>query len=179
MIVVIKQRYENIEKNPIEGVYEFDLDSKASVYDFWAEIDGKQVIGTIKEKEKAIETYSDAIASGHGAYLLEETEENKLKASVGNLPANKEVMICVAYVTELQFEDGKLKFVIPSMPYYTHRNSANKFSAPTLDKSEFSAQVGNGLKIDVHFGIEMFYLTFRDDFKYQDHIITFSSDQIW
>jgi hypothetical protein len=43
--VEIKQRYENKEKNPIEAVYQFPLDAKASVCDFWAEIDGKKVIG--------------------------------------------------------------------------------------------------------------------------------------
>eukprot|EP01118_Nematostelium_gracile_P006839 TRINITY_DN2208_c0_g1_i1.p1 TRINITY_DN2208_c0_g1~~TRINITY_DN2208_c0_g1_i1.p1 ORF type:complete len:913 (-),score=285.21 TRINITY_DN2208_c0_g1_i1:11-2749(-) len=149
--VVIKQRYENREKNPIEGVYDFPLDAKASVYEFWAEIDGKKVVGTIKEKQKAIETYEDAIASGHGAYLLEQKKENLFTASVGNLPPDKEVLICIGYVTELKFDDGKLNFVIPSLPYAPDGKTTPKFSRPTLEKSEFADQVGYGLKINVKF----------------------------
>jgi hypothetical protein len=75
------------KKNPIEAVYEFPLDPKASVSGFWAEIDGNRIDGIIKvklhlnlraypiqEKEEAKNVYDDAIASGHGAYLLEESE---------------------------------------------------------------------------------------------------------
>ena len=63
--VTIKQRYENQEQDPIEAVYdfilrihlrlryEFPLDPEAAVVDFYAEIDDKKIIGTIKEKEKA------------------------------------------------------------------------------------------------------------------------------
>jgi hypothetical protein len=70
--VTIKQRYENKESDPVEAQYDFPLDSRACVTQFWAEIDGKTIMGSIKEKEKAKEIYDDAIASGNGAYLLEQ-----------------------------------------------------------------------------------------------------------
>ena len=41
-----------------------------SVCAFTAEIDGKVINGTIKEKQKAKDTYDDAIASGHGTNML-------------------------------------------------------------------------------------------------------------
>ena len=89
--VTIKQRYENQEKDPIEAVYEFPLDPEAAVVDFYAEIDDKRIVGTIKEKEKAKDTCrsfyfqndllldDDAIASGHGAYLLEKKGTNHIR----------------------------------------------------------------------------------------------------
>ena len=43
--VEIKQRYENREESPVEAVYEFPLNANAAVCRFWAEIDGKQIIG--------------------------------------------------------------------------------------------------------------------------------------
>ncbi len=46
--------------------YEFPYDPRASITEFYAEIDDKKVIGTIKEKEEAKDEYDDAIASGHG-----------------------------------------------------------------------------------------------------------------
>jgi hypothetical protein len=99
--------------------YEFPLDPKASICDFYAEIDDKKVVGQIKEKEAAKDTYDDAIASGHGAYMLEQNEVTKnFTASIGNLPPGKEVSIVIVYVTELEFdESGKLKLVLPATPY--------------------------------------------------------------
>jgi len=57
------------EEDPIEAVYEFPLDSNAAVCSFIAEIDGKKVVGEVKEKEEAREVYDDAIAEGHGTSL--------------------------------------------------------------------------------------------------------------
>jgi hypothetical protein len=64
--VTIEQRFENQEEFPIEAVYEFPIDPKASVCEFYAEIDNIKIVGQIKEKEKAKEEYDDAISSGHG-----------------------------------------------------------------------------------------------------------------
>ena len=40
---------------------------------FTAEIDGKVIKAQIKEKQKAKQTYDDAIASGHGAFTHSHT----------------------------------------------------------------------------------------------------------
>ena len=83
--VTIRQRFENVEKDPIEAVFEFPVEPKVSpissllrnvpfnaiylqfsVCRFRAEIDGKVIEGQIKEKEKAKNQYDDAVASGHG-----------------------------------------------------------------------------------------------------------------
>lgn len=59
----------------------------------------------------------DAIASGHGAYKLEENEDdpNVFTVNIGNLPPGKEADIVISYVTELQFEEGQVH------PTFTHR----------------------------------------------------------
>lgn len=50
-------------------------------------------------------------ASGHGAYLLEESKETPelFTVSIGNLPPKKEVLIEVTYVSELQFKDNQVR----------------------------------------------------------------------
>ena len=42
--------------------------------------------GRVEEREKAFETYDEALAEGHGAYLLDEERADVFTASVGNLP---------------------------------------------------------------------------------------------
>lgn len=51
----------------VRAVYSRKL--QFSVCAFRAEIDDKVIEGQIKEKQKAKDTYDDAIASGHGALL--------------------------------------------------------------------------------------------------------------
>jgi uncharacterized protein YegL len=148
--VVIKQRYENKEEDPIEAVYEFPLDSNAAVCSFIAEIDGKKVVGKVKEKEEAREIYDDAIAEGHGAYLLEEKKPNLFEASVGNLPPKKEVLISITYVTELFFDENKLRFVLPTTSYPPNGvGTFQKFAPSSLET--YNKEVPYGLKIEVNF----------------------------
>lgn len=52
----------------------------SSVCGFEAFINGKHIVGEVKEKEQAHKEYREAISQGHGAYLMdEETPVSKLK----------------------------------------------------------------------------------------------------
>jgi hypothetical protein len=53
----------------------------------------------------------DAIASGHGAYKLEEKEDepNVFSVEVGNLPPGQEATISITYTTELSFVEGLVR----------------------------------------------------------------------
>ena len=50
----------------------FPLDEHAAVCEFEAEIQGKKIVGVVKEKEQAAREYAQAIRQGDGAYLLEQ-----------------------------------------------------------------------------------------------------------
>ena len=58
---------------------------------------GKHIIGVVKEKEQARREYQKAIEEGHGAYLMEEIEEQPdvFTVSVGNIPPKATVVIKV------------------------------------------------------------------------------------
>ena len=49
-----------------------------------------------------------------GAYLLEEKDDTPtvFSASIGNLPPGKAVLLTITYVVELDFDDGKLMYVV-------------------------------------------------------------------
>ncbi len=70
--VVVLQAYKNKSRMPIEAKYVFPLDDMAAVCGFEAFINGKHIVGEVKEKEQAHREYKEAISKGHGAYLMDE-----------------------------------------------------------------------------------------------------------
>lgn len=112
--VVMTQRYRNAESQPIEAVYVFPLEEGAAVCGFEAVIDSVHVVGEVKEREKAFETYDDALAAGHGAYLLDQERPDVFTASIGNVPPGQEVLVKVTYVAELTVEGDDLRFALPT-----------------------------------------------------------------
>jgi Ca-activated chloride channel family protein len=113
-LVSLSQRYRNRETQPIEAVYKFPLDEGAAVCAFEATIDGRRIVGRVEEREKAFETYDEALADGHGAYLLEEERADIFTASLGNIPPGKEVIIRVETVAELRMEGDAIRFTLPT-----------------------------------------------------------------
>ena len=112
--VTVSQRFRNAEDRPIEAVYVFPLDEGAAVCGFEALIDGARVVGRVKEREEAFAAYDDALAAGHGAYLLDEERPDVFTASIGNLPPGREALVRVSYVAELAREDDVIRFTLPT-----------------------------------------------------------------
>jgi len=140
--VTIQQTYVNTSSDPIEATYTFPLDDKAAIHQYIIEIDGKNIVGQVEESMKAKDKYDDAIASGHGAYLIEQDEEmiDVFTCHVGNLPPRKLVKITIVYITELSIDGTEsetcLNFSLPTAvgPRYvpnTHRKDSASPS-PTL-----------------------------------------------
>jgi len=132
--VEIVQVYVNKETSPIEAVYKFPLNANAAVFSFSAFIDGKEIKGTIKEKEEARNQYDNALASGHGAYLLEQDMDETFVCNVGSLPPGKEATIKICYVTELSMVSEELEFVLP----VTIASSASKPPPPSFGFSNIT-----------------------------------------
>ncbi|KAM4700272.1 protein mono-ADP-ribosyltransferase PARP4 isoform 2-T2 [Discoglossus pictus] len=111
--VVVFQTYKNNISYPIEAKYVFPLDSTAAVCGFEAFINGKHIVGEVKEKKQAHKEYRTAIREGHGAYLMDQDAPDVFTVSVGNLPPNATVIIKITYIMELEFKYGLLRFYIP------------------------------------------------------------------
>ncbi|XP_019851276.1 PREDICTED: uncharacterized protein LOC100633591 isoform X2 [Amphimedon queenslandica] len=111
--VIVLQSYKNESLVPIEAKYVFPLDDMAAVCGFEAFINGKHIIGEVKEKEQAHREYKQAISEGHGAYLMDEETPDVFTVSVGNLPPGASVLIKITYVAELQAEGENVVFSLP------------------------------------------------------------------
>ncbi len=112
--VTVTQRYRNQEDKPIEAVYVFPLDEGAAVSGFSAFVDGVEIVGEVREREEAFERYDDALAEGHGGFLLDQERPDVFTARVGNLLPGKEALVRTSYVAELGLEGDDLRFVLPT-----------------------------------------------------------------
>ena len=95
--VMVYQEYCNTSNQPIEATYVFPLDEMAAVCGFEAFINGKHIVGVVKEKEQAHKEYKAAVEAGHGAYLMDQDADDPgvFKVSVGNLPPGCKVPLFV------------------------------------------------------------------------------------
>ena len=109
----------------------------------------------MKEKEKAKDAYDDAVASGGGAFLLEQDAErpNVFSVNVGNLPPKKECVVSLTYVTEAEVDGDQLVFKLPGAP----ANAPLKIGAstttdaknPSRYEKEVPAGVGVRARLDM------------------------------
>ncbi|CAH3018315.1 unnamed protein product, partial [Porites evermanni] len=122
--VIVFQAYKNNSSSPIEAKYVFPLDDMAAVCGFEAFINGKHIVGEVKEKEQAHKEYREAISQGHGAYLMDEETPDVFTVSVGNLPPGAQVLIKITYVAELLVEREHICFSLPGSVAPWKRNKA-------------------------------------------------------
>ena len=133
--VTCTQRYRNQEPQPVEAVYVFPLDESAAVCGFAAVVAGVRYEGVVKEREAAFAAFDDAIAAGHGAFLLDEERPDVFTASIGNLAPGAEVQVELTYVAELQFEDDAIRFTLPTTvsPRYAPREDRVGIGRPAAE----------------------------------------------
>uniref|UniRef100_A0A8C2FYM8 Poly [ADP-ribose] polymerase n=1 Tax=Cyprinus carpio TaxID=7962 RepID=A0A8C2FYM8_CYPCA len=133
--VIIFQTYTNQSAVPIEAKYVFPLEETAAVCGFEAFINGKHVIGKVKEKEQARKEYKQAIEKGHGAYLMDQDAPDVFTISVGNLPPGATVLIKVTFITELVVRSGSIVFSLSgSVAPWQQRAALYQTTQATVEK---------------------------------------------
>eukprot|EP01124_Arcella_intermedia_P027044 TRINITY_DN5211_c0_g1_i2.p1 TRINITY_DN5211_c0_g1~~TRINITY_DN5211_c0_g1_i2.p1 ORF type:complete len:873 (+),score=253.22 TRINITY_DN5211_c0_g1_i2:41-2659(+) len=119
--VEVHQVYYNKNTTPVEALFKFEH-YNAALTNFEVHMDGHVCKGICKEKNEALDTYDDSLASGKGAYLVEQDKKDGVfKVSIGNLPPQKECHLIWRYITELDVVEGNVRLVLP-----VTRNSLQK-----------------------------------------------------
>ena len=85
--VSVVQEYMNREEKAMEVIYFFPIEEGAALTKVEAEVEGRKVVGKVKEKEKAKEEYRNATSRGHTAVMVEEVKADILEVRVGRLAA--------------------------------------------------------------------------------------------
>lgn len=149
--VTLTQGFRNSEQVPIEAVYVFPLPENAAVSRLVMRVGERRIEGHVEEREKAFETYDDALGRGHGAVLVDQERPNIFTASVGNVLPGQEVVVELTWVAELPWEGEALRFVLPTTvaPRY----------APAEDRTGVSPtpaeRVSPPVALGVPYGIEV------------------------
>ncbi|XP_070770875.1 protein mono-ADP-ribosyltransferase PARP4 [Enoplosus armatus] len=156
--VIIFQKYTNLSSVPIEAKYVFPLDDSAAVCGFEAFINGKHVVGQVKEKEKARKEYKQAIEKGHGAYLMDQDAPDVFTISVGNLPPGATVLIKVTFVSELIVRDGSILFSLPgSVAPWQESAALNQTTQVTVEKVCVTDEAASTREFSLDMSVEMPY----------------------
>lgn len=113
--ISLELRFINDTPNAVEALFRLAVDQGVVYYFEALTSDGKKVKAEVKEKEEAFNTYDDAIASGHGAFLVEKTKEirDAFQVTLGNMLPNREVVVTVKYISTLETEGDALRMVLP------------------------------------------------------------------
>ena len=85
--VSVVQEYMNVESKAIEVIYYFPIEESAVVTNVEAVVEGRRVVGKVKEKQEAREEYRSAVAQGRTAMKVEEVKADILELKVGRLAA--------------------------------------------------------------------------------------------
>ncbi|XP_055472624.1 protein mono-ADP-ribosyltransferase PARP4 isoform X1 [Psammomys obesus] len=156
--VIVFQTYVNQSHVPIEAKYIFPLDDKAAVCGFEAFINGKHIVGEIKEKEEAQQEYREAISQGHGAYLMDQDTPDVFTVSVGNLPPRAKVLIKITYITELSIQSPVAIFFMPATVAPWQQDKAlNENLQDTVEKICVK-EIGAKQSFSLDMSIEMPYM---------------------
>lgn len=153
--VTVTQRYVNREKKPVEALYVFPLPEGAAVCGFEAVVGDRVIRGHVEERERAIETYDDALAAGHGAFLLEQERPNIFTASVGNLRPGETADVRISYVELLAREGDAWRFTVPTTvsPRYVPPKGRVTVGQPEAERVDppraFEVPYGLRLELDV------------------------------
>ena len=98
--VSVVQEYVNREQKAIEVIYYFPVEEGAAVTKVEAEVDGRRVVGKVKERETARQEYQDAMRCGSTAVMAEEVKADIVELRVGRLGAGA---VCKVSLTFYSF----------------------------------------------------------------------------
>ena len=109
----LRQTFKNVHASPLEATYIFPLPDRAAVTSFRMEVNGRVIVGILKERGQAREDYDAAIQAGHRAAIAEEERPGTFTMRVGNLMPGETATVTLEMTNPLPFVDGEATFRFP------------------------------------------------------------------
>ncbi|KAK0865414.1 hypothetical protein LTS02_005395 [Friedmanniomyces endolithicus] len=114
---VLTQTFSNAGNEAIsQARYTFPLYDGVAVNGYTIRYADKVLVGVVKQKDDAKQTYQEAIDRGETAGLLESLPAGTFGVSLANLPAKSDIVVAITYCGELKHDpaiDG-LRYTLPT-----------------------------------------------------------------
>jgi len=108
------QRYRNAESTPIEAMYLFPLPEEAAVCGLTVTLGDRVIRAEIEERDKAFDSYDEAMGRGDTAVLLDQERPNVFQMSVGNLCPGEEAVVEIRLVLEARLDGDGVRLMLPT-----------------------------------------------------------------
>lgn len=131
----------------------FPLYDGVSVVGFKCVVAGRVITGVVEEKRQARKDYTEAVARGETAALLERVTDaaDCFTTHVGNVPAGEKVIVEVTYLGELKqdAETDGVRFAIPTMIAPRYGQSSADLGELTKDATSATDEQGIRILVDI------------------------------
>jgi len=104
------------------------MDDIGAIYGLEVTFNEKRLVGRLMEKQKARETYEEAVKEGRQASILEENRPDVFTASIGNIKPGEVATVVIRYATQLEIDSatGTIKFILPTTIAPRYGNPSTK-----------------------------------------------------
>ena len=99
----------------MEVIYRFPLPWGAVLLGVDVMLNGQHLTGSVVEKRQAEARYEEALSQGQSAIMLERNHDGSYSLNLGNLLAGEVCLITLRYAQVLQFAQGGLRLLIPTV----------------------------------------------------------------
>lgn len=110
----LQQTFRNTSDDWREGTYVFPLPEQASVYAMQLRIGERVIVGEIKTREQAKQTYEKARNDGKQAAHVEQQRPNLFTTRVANIPPGETVTVELRYQQAVTYRDGEFELRLPT-----------------------------------------------------------------
>ncbi|BET27625.1 von Willebrand factor type A domain-containing protein [Limnobacter thiooxidans] len=110
----ITQQFQNKEKQPVELLYHFPLGATALLVSATARIGSRQFTCEVSAKQQARMDYTDAVANGDSAILIEQDDELRYFMRIGNIMPGEKLDIDLQTAEFLQLAHGSARIAVPT-----------------------------------------------------------------
>ncbi len=119
--LVLEQHFKNPYKETLAITYRMPLPAEGAVSAYSFEVGDRRIHGEIDTKQKARDRFTQAVAKGHTAALLEESRGNIFTQEIGNVPPETDLKVRIVVEQRLDWtpEGGwELRFPTVIGPRY-------------------------------------------------------------
>ena len=152
----LEQTFLNTEDRDVEAIYTFPLPDAAAVCEFEVITGEKILTGRVEEADDAVDQYEQAIASGDGAFMVEQNRPDIFTIRVGNIKPHQAVMIRLTYVAQLEVTDRSIRLAFPTTvaPRYVAQGDED-FLEDLLEKLVDADAINPPHLLHVPYGLSM------------------------